>query len=73
MRSRTAVCSVSLELRPTSGAQDGDAEDEGGGAVEDEELDKTANMSKGELKVDREKREEEAFQKAKAEIKQALE
>ena len=73
MRSRTAVRSVSLELRPTSGAQDGDAEDEGGGAVEDEEPDKAANMSEGELKVELEKREEEAFQKAEAEIKQALE
>jgi hypothetical protein len=35
---------MSLELRPTSGAQDGEADVEGGGAVEDEDPDKTANV-----------------------------
>jgi chemotaxis protein MotB len=33
MTSRTAQPSVSLELLPTSGAQDGEADVEGGGAV----------------------------------------
>lgn len=73
MTSRTAVPSVSLELRPTSGAQDGEAEDEGGGAVEDEDPDKTANVSDEELKEELAKREEANFDKAEAEIKQALE
>lgn len=73
MTSRTAVPSVSLELRPTSGAQDGEAEDEGGGAVEDDDPDKTANVSDEELKEELAKREEQNFKKAEAEIKQALE
>jgi len=73
MTSRTAVPSVSLELRPTSGAQDGEAEVEGGGAVEDEDPDKTANISEEELKEEIARREEENFQKAEAEIKQAIE
>tara|TARA_R110002110_G_scaffold1284_7_gene5277 strand:- start:2376 stop:3404 length:1029 start_codon:yes stop_codon:yes gene_type:complete len=72
MTSRTATPSVSLELRPTSGAQDGEADVEGGGAVEDEDPDKTANVSEEELKEELAKREEEAFQKAEAEIKQAI-
>jgi chemotaxis protein MotB len=73
MTSRTAVPSVSLDLKPTSGAQDGDAEDEGGGAVEDEDPDKTANVSDEKLEEELAKREAESFEKAEAEIKQALE
>jgi chemotaxis protein MotB len=72
MTSRTAVPSVSLELRPKSGAQDGEAEEEGGGAVEDDDPDKTANLSEEELKEEIARREEENFQKAEAEIKQAI-
>jgi chemotaxis protein MotB len=72
MTSRTAQPSVSLELRPTSGAQDGEAEVEGGGAVEDEDPDKTANMSEEELAEELAKQEAENFQKAEAEIKQAI-
>ena len=72
MTSRTAVPSVSLELRPTSGAQDGEAEEEGGGAVEDDDPDKTANLSEEELKEEIAKREQENFQKAEAEIRQAI-
>jgi len=72
MTSRTAVPSVSLELRPTSGAQDGEAEDEGGGAVEDDDPDKTANLSEEELKEEIAKLEAENFEKAEAEIKQAI-
>jgi len=72
MTLRTAVPSVSLELRPTSGAQDGEAEDEGGGAVEDDDPDKTANLSEEELKEEIAKLEAENFEKAEAEIKQAI-
>ena len=72
MTSRTAVPSVSLELRPTSGAQDGEAEDEGGGAVEDDEPDKTGNLSEEELKEEIAQLEAENFEKAEAEIKQAI-
>ena len=72
MTSRTAVPSVSLELRPTSSAQDGEAEDEGGGAVEDDDPDKTANLSEEELKEEIAKLEAENFEKAEAEIKQAI-
>ena len=64
---------MSLELRPTSGAQDGEADVEGGGAVEDEDPDKTANVSDEELEEELAKREEEIFAKVKAEIKQAIE
>ena len=70
MTSRTAQPSVSLELKPTSGAQEGDAVEEGGGAVEDQ--DKTANMSDEQIEEELAKREAENFQKAEAEIKQAI-
>lgn len=73
MTSRTAVPSVSLELRPTSGAQDGEAVDEGGGAVEDEDPDKIANVSEEKLEEELAKREQENFDKAEAEIRQAIE
>jgi chemotaxis protein MotB len=64
---------MSLELRPTSGAQDGEADVEGGGAVEDEDPDKTANVSDEELEEELAKRDEEDFAKVEAEIKQAIE
>ncbi|MEX2455356.1 MAG: flagellar motor protein MotB [Rhodospirillaceae bacterium] len=73
MTSRTAVPSVSLELRPTSGAQDGDAVDEGGGSVEEEDPDKTSNISDEKLEEELAKREQESFEKAEAEIRQAIE
>ncbi len=72
MTSRTAMPSVSLELRPTSGAQDGEAVEEGGGAVEDEDPDKIANVSDEKLEEELAKREQESFAKAEAEIRQAL-
>ena len=72
MTSRTAQPSVSLELKPTAGAQDGDAVEEGGGAVEDEDPDKTANVSDEKIEEELAKREAENFQKAEAEIKQAI-
>ena len=64
MTSRTAQPSVSLELRPTSGAQYGEAEVEGGGTVEDEDPDKTANMTEEELKEELGKLAAENFEKA---------
>ncbi len=73
MTSRTATPSVSLELRPTSGAQDGEAVDEGGGAVEDEDPNKIANVSDEKLEEELAKREQESFEKAEAEIRQAIE
>jgi len=69
----TAQPSMSLELRPTSGAQDGEADVEGGGAVEDEDPDKTANVSDEQPEEELAKREEEIFAKVEAEIKQAIE
>ncbi len=68
MTSRTVVPSVSLELRPTSG----EAEGEGGSAVEDDAPDKTANLSEEELKEEIAQLEAENFEKAEAEIKQAI-
>ena len=73
MTSRTAVPSVSIELRPTSGAQDGEAVDEGGGTVDKEDADSTSNLSEEELQEELAKREQESFDKAEAEIKQAIE
>jgi flagellar motor protein MotB len=55
------------------GAQDGEADVEGGGAVEDEDPDETANVSDEELEEELAKREEEIFAKVEAEIKQAIE
>lgn len=72
MTSRTAQPSVSLELRPTSGAQDGEEVTEGGGKAEDEEANKIANISDEKLEEELAKREEESFEKAKAEIQQAI-
>jgi chemotaxis protein MotB len=73
MTSRTAQPSVSLDLRPTSGAQDGEAETEVLGAVEDESPEKFANMSEEEIEEELAKLEQENFEKAAAEIKQAIE
>tara|TARA_R110000868_G_scaffold29889_6_gene111027 strand:- start:43046 stop:44065 length:1020 start_codon:yes stop_codon:yes gene_type:complete len=72
MTSRTAQPSVSLELKPTSGAQDGEALEEGGGAIEDAAPDKDANLSEEELEEKLAEREAERFEKAEAEIKQAI-
>jgi chemotaxis protein MotB len=72
MTSRTAQPSVSLDLKPTAGAQEGDAVEEGGGAVEDENPDKTVNVSDEKIEEELAKREAENFQKAEAEIKQAI-
>jgi len=72
MTSRTAQPSVSLDLKPTSGAQDGDADVEGGGKAEDEETDKLANLSDEKLEEELAAREEEQFEKAAAEIQQAI-
>ena len=68
MTSRTSVPSVSLRLKPTSGASDGDAEDDTGG---DKQKDGT-DLSEEELQEELARREEEQFQKAEADIRQAL-
>jgi chemotaxis protein MotB len=47
-------------------------EGEGGGAVEDDAPDKTANLSEEELKEEIAQLEAENFEKAEAEIKQAI-
>ena len=73
MTSRTAQPSVSLELQPTSGAQEGEAPEEGGGAIEDEDPDKFSNMSEEEIEKELAKREDESFAKAEAELRQAIE
>lgn len=72
MTSRTAQPSVSLDLRPTSGAQDGEAIDEGGGRIEEDDPDKIANVSDERLEEELAKREQENFDKAEAEIRQAI-
>ena len=68
MTSRTSVPSVSLRLKPTSGASDGDAEDDVGG---DKQKD-GADLTEEELKDELERREAEQFQKAESDIRQAL-
>ena len=73
MTSRTAQPSVSLELRPTSGAQDGEAIDEGGGKIEEEDPSKIANVSDEKLEEELAKREQENFDKAEAEIRALIE
>ena len=73
MTSRTAQPSVSLELRPTSGAQDGDADVEGGGHVEEDKPDKTSDLTNDQLQKELARREKQAFDKAEAEIRQAIE
>lgn len=73
MTSRTAQPSVSLELRPTSGAQDGEAVDEGGGQVEEDDPDKMTNVSEEKLEEELAKREQESFDQAEAEIRAAIE
>ncbi len=72
MTSRTAQPSVSLELRPTSGAQDGEADVEGGGKIEEEDPNKIANITEEKLEEELAKREQENFDKAEAEIRQAI-
>ena len=70
--SHTAQPSVSLDLKPTSGAQDVDADLEGGGKAEDEETDNLAKLSDEKLEEELAAREEEQFEKAAAEIQQAI-
>ena len=73
MTSRTAQPSVSLDLKPTSGAQEGDADTEGGGKSEDEDADKLANLSDEKLEEELAAREAEQFEEAAAELEQAIE
>ena len=76
LTSRTAVPSVSLKLEPTSGAQAGDAEEEGGAnekAAEAEESMKAAEKAMKE-RQDREDAVEEAkFDRAEKEIRETVE
>ena len=66
--SPTSVPSVSVELRPTSGASDGDSDDDGGVADDGE----NSQLSDEELAEQLAKREAERFARAEAEIRQAI-
>lgn len=68
MASRTNAPSVSVRLKPTSGASDGDAEDDIGG---DKQKD-GSELSDEELQEEIEKREAEQFEKVEADIRQAI-
>ncbi len=68
MQSATSVPSASVKLRPTSGASDGDADDDIG-STGDEEF---ARLTEETLKEALAEREEESFAKAEAELRQAI-
>jgi chemotaxis protein MotB len=69
MQSDTSMPSASLDLKPTSGASDGDAEEDVGSSG-NEDLSK---MSSEELQEALAKREEEAFDEAEQKLRQAIE
>jgi chemotaxis protein MotB len=76
MTNRTAVPSVSLELKPTSGATAGDADEEGG--VNDKEMSAEQAMAEAEMalkKLQEQQREAEnaQFEETEKEIRQAIE
>ena len=76
MTNRTAVPSVSLELKPTSGATAGDADEEGG--VNDKEMSAEQAMAEAEMalkKLQEQQREGEnaQFEETEKEIRQAIE
>ena len=64
----SSVPSVSVVLRPTSGATDGDGDGDGGVADEG----KKSQLSEKELREQLAKRENERFAKAEAELRQAI-
>jgi len=72
MTSRTAVPSVSLELRPTSGAQAGEETEEGGGKVENADPENTGNITDEKMEAELAKREQAQFAQIEAELKQAI-
>ncbi len=74
MTDRTAVPSVSLELKPTSGATAGDADEEGG--VNDKDKSAEQAMAEAALKKIQEQQrdaENAQFEKTEKEIRQAIE
>jgi len=76
MTDRTAVPSVSLELKPTSGATAGDAEEEGGANDKDKSAEQALAESEAALqKLEERQRELEnaQFEKTEKEIRQAIE
>ncbi len=69
MQSDSSMPSASLDLKPTSGASDGDAEEDVG-STGDEDLSKLSNE---ELQEALAKREEEVFDQAEKELRHAIE
>lgn len=69
MQSRTSVPSVSVSLRPTSGASDGNAEEDVGGRNKKD----GSGFTDSELEEEVVRREQARFNKAEAELRQALE
>ena len=76
MTSRTAVPSVSLELKPTSGATAGDAEEEGGANDKDKSAEQALAEAEAALQTMREQQietENAQFEETEKEIRQAIE
>lgn len=76
MTNRTAVPSVSLELKPTSGATAGDADEEGGANDKDKSAEQAMAESEMALKKMQEQQRETEnaqFEKTAKEIRQAIE
>jgi len=76
MTNRTAVPSVSLELKPTSGATAGDAEEEGGANDKDKSAEQAMAEAEATLQKMREQQvetENAQFEETEKEIRQAIE
>jgi chemotaxis protein MotB len=65
---RAAVPSISVDIKPTTGAADGEGDEDAGPAEQGDR----ANPSESDLEKALKKREEELFAKAEAELKQAI-
>jgi chemotaxis protein MotB len=75
MLDRTAVPSISIELKPTSGRSDGDAEEEGGANDKDKTTEQAmADTAEAMKKLEEQQRQAEdaQFQETEAEIRQAI-
>ena len=76
MLDRTAVPSISIELKPTSGRTDGDAEEEGGSNDSEKSAEQAmaqAEMDMKKLEQQRREAENAQFEETEKEIRQAIE